>query len=163
MGDTCRTARDEEGEKNTEGMRGKLGEESSATKRIIERGKETEGEKNFLRLGAESEKITNREKTWGMKLQRERVRVGRKKKVGLRNRGEVEDKNNGGRSLAVERDFEREIEREQGREEYSVMKEIRESENVGMRRGAREIFKSERQKKRERERATARKGKIAKK
>ena len=47
-----------------------------------------------------------------MKLQRERVRVERKKKVGLRNRGEVEDENNGGGSLAVDRDFEREIEQE---------------------------------------------------
>ena len=47
-----------------------------------------------------------------MKLQRERVRVERKKKVGLRNRGEVEDENNGGGSLAVEKDFEREIEQE---------------------------------------------------
>ena len=61
-GDTCRTAREEEGEKKTEGMRGKLGEESSATKRIMERGKETEGGKNFLRLRAESEEIMNREK-----------------------------------------------------------------------------------------------------
>ena len=38
------------------------------------------------------------------------MRLGRKKKVGIRNRGEMENKNKGGRSLAVERDFEREIE-----------------------------------------------------
>ena len=55
--------------------------------------------------------------------------------VGLRNRGEVEDENNGGGSFAVERDFEREIEREQGRERMQCEEEIRESENAGMRRG----------------------------